>query len=217
MATLNDWVELLQGTAEAVGFPISQTCADMMALDLGGYEFDQVKAACAKCRRELKFRLTLSDIIDRLQAEDGRPGPDEAWLMVMKDDDYSQLTNNEIDEASKGVMEAIRAGNAFGAERSFKELYPKVVKKAREQGRIPVYRVSIGQLGGNEQAISEGLKSGVLAINYLEANFPEDQIRGAARLGNTQLALPPPPSVDKTKAIAAKMLILAMLENKSME
>lgn len=217
MATLNDWVELLQGTAEAVGFPISQTCADMMALDLADHEFDQVKLACARCRRELKYRLTLPDILERLQAEDGRPGPDEAWLLVMKDDDYSQLTNNEIDEASRGVMDAIRQGNAFGAERSFKELYPKVIKKARERGLNPVWRVSIGQLGGNEQAISEGLKKGVLAIAYLDDNFPTDQIRGAVRLSGVQLALPAPPSVDKTKALEAKMLILEMLENKSME
>ena len=58
-------------TAELTDTDLSESAARVMAEDLAVFPENQVLGALVKCRRELKGRLRIGDVIDRL--DDGRP------------------------------------------------------------------------------------------------------------------------------------------------
>ena len=76
--------EAIAVTAELTGTVLSKVAAQVMAEDLARYPEAQVMGALTRCRRELKGRLTIADVISRL--DDGRPGVEEAWAMLPKDE-----------------------------------------------------------------------------------------------------------------------------------
>src|SRR5512143_3188407 len=68
-------------TAELCGYPFSSdTVADVFLDDLAGYPEPQLLAALGRCRLEHKGRLTVADVLSRL--EDGRPGVEAAWAQI---------------------------------------------------------------------------------------------------------------------------------------
>ena len=74
-------------TAEAMGQEMNPGTAAMMAEDLCAYSVSAVKAALKACRFEVKGKLAMADILQRVQAADGRPGKDEAWAIAMTTND----------------------------------------------------------------------------------------------------------------------------------
>ena len=216
-ATLRDCIELLTGTAEACGYPLSEAAAKIMASDLAEHDFESLRKACAKCRRELKHRLTLSDILERLQANDVRYTAEEAWAKLPKDESFGALITNEMEQAAEGVWGLLELKDKFSAARAFKEAYERIVKENRELGVKPKWRVSMGALGDNAQAIAEGLKRGVLQLDHLRINYPPDDVEFAIQLSGIQLALPPPPTEKSKKlALEAKRQILKQIESMQM-
>jgi glutamate formiminotransferase len=73
-------LEAIGVCCEITGTEISEVAARVMADDLARYPHQQVLGALTRCRREVRSRLTLADVIERL--DDGRPGPQEAWAVV---------------------------------------------------------------------------------------------------------------------------------------
>jgi len=68
----------VMATAELCGSPLtSEGIADIFLEDLSGYPEPQVLAALKRCRLEHKGRLTVADVLSRI--EDGRPGVETAW------------------------------------------------------------------------------------------------------------------------------------------
>ena len=59
-------------TAELTGTQLSEGAARVLAADVAPYPEKQVMGALVRCRKELRGRLTVADIIARL--DDGRPG-----------------------------------------------------------------------------------------------------------------------------------------------
>lgn len=215
--TLRDCVDLLTGTAEACGYPLSEAAAKIMASDLAGHDFESLRKACAKCRRELKHRLTLSDILERLQANDGRYTAEEAWAKLPKDESFGALITNEMEQAAEGVWGLLEMKDKFSAARAFKEAYERIVKNNRELGVTPQWRVSMGALGDNAQAIAEGLKRGVLSIEHLLRIMPPDDVNFGIQLSGIQTALPPPPTEKSKKlALEAKQQILKQIASMQM-
>ena len=76
---------LIAGTAEIVGQGLNQTAIAIMCEDLAEWEFNDIQAALTACRREVKGRLSLKDIIDRLPKKgDELPSADELWGQVLE-------------------------------------------------------------------------------------------------------------------------------------
>ena len=84
-------------TAELTDTDLSEAAARVMAEDLAMYPEKQVLGALIKCRRELKGRLRISDVIERL--DDGRPGPEEAWAIIPRSESDSVVWNRDMAEA----------------------------------------------------------------------------------------------------------------------
>lgn len=225
MSTLKDFLELLSGTSEACGYPLSDAAAKIMASDLQDQDFNALVKACARCRRELKHRLTLADILERLQAADGRLTDDEAWARFPKRDEHTRLITDEMERAAEDLFDMINSENPTdqaNAAKTFKERHKKIVANAREHGIKPIWRVSEGT-DSPRDAIAQGLALGVLSVDYCRVAFSTklEEVDAALVMANMgHLRLMPPTETpeqreaSKTKALEAKAAIMLMLSNK---
>lgn len=164
--------EAIAVTAELTGTVLSKVAAQVMAEDLARYPEDQVMGALTRCRRELKGRLTIADVLGRL--EDGRPGVEEAWSMVPKGEDDTAVWTEEMAKAMAAANPLLDRGDDVGARMAFKEVYQKLCQAARDRS-IPVsWSVSLGwDKGGRESAIKEAVTAGRLTAQQATIYLPE--------------------------------------------
>lgn len=133
-------------TAETLGQTVSATAAELMAEDLADYAPADVKAALQYCRRELTGKLTLAAILQRVQAADGRPEPNEAWSLALaaSDEFDSVVLTDEIQLALGAARAILDAGDKVGARMSFLSAYQRLVDTARRENRPVKWSLSPG-------------------------------------------------------------------------
>lgn len=159
-------------TAELTGTNFSEGAAEMLAVELSMYDRPQVLGALAKCRRELKSRLTMAAIIERL--DDGRPGPEEAWALIPKDESQSAVWTDEMAQAFGVALPLIDGGEIIPARMAFKEAYLRMVAAARDD-RTPVnWVVTLGHdKAGRERALESAVSMGRIGHDYAKQFVPE--------------------------------------------
>ena len=140
-------LNLLQGTAEAMGAELKPAALALMANDLEPYSLVAIQTALARCRHEVSGRLTLAVIMDRLQGVDSRPAPNEAWAIALKarDENETVVWCHEIASAWWAAAEILRAGDKVGARAAFIEVYTRMVAEARIFRRPAKWAVSLGR------------------------------------------------------------------------
>lgn len=133
-------------TAEAMGQEMNPGTAAMMAEDLCAYPVPVVKAALKACRFEVKGKLAMADILQRVQASDGRPGKDEAWAIAMTANDEFEtvVLTDEIQLAQAAAKPVLDAGDKVGARMAFISAYERFVGQAREDAKPVNWHVSVG-------------------------------------------------------------------------
>lgn len=136
-------IKALAVTAELTGTELSLDAARVFAEDLSRYPVAQVLGALVRCRREVRNRLTLSDVISRL--DDGRPGAEEAWSMMPKTERDSVVWTDEMSHAFSVAQPLLDEGDAVAARMAFKEAYTVAVQSARDVGAPPKWWPSYGQ------------------------------------------------------------------------
>lgn len=189
MGTESQLIEALAVTAELTGTQISPGAAKVLAMDLAAYPPQQVIAALARCRRELKGRLTVAEIVNRL--DDGRPGPDEAWGMIPRAEEATVVWSDEMRAAYGAAAPLLAEGDRAGARAAFREAYIAAVADARAQA-IPVeWQVSLGHdKAGREGAILEAVQKGRLTHDQATRYLPNPEaIRSIAGPGTIQGAI----------------------------
>jgi hypothetical protein len=130
--------ELLKAIAvccRITGTDLPQDAVIVMADDLARYPQDQVLGALTRCRREVRYRLTLADVIERLA--DGRPGPQEAWAIVAPTLHDEGPTIVWTDEMAQAMGVARMCDDAVAARMAFLESYRALCQQARDAG-VPV-------------------------------------------------------------------------------
>jgi len=141
---------------------LSEGAVKMMAEELAHYPEPHVLGALRKCCKELKGKLTLADILSRL--DDGRPGAEEAWSIVyrvLNDERATVVWTEEMREAY-GVVAPL-AEDAIAARMAFKERYTELVRQARDRHEPAKWSASLGYDQQQRQdAISEAVRSGRL-------------------------------------------------------
>lgn len=137
-----DLIHAIAATAELCGTSLTESAAKLLLSDLSEFEESSVVAALSKCRKELKGRLTLAEIISRI--DDGRPGPEEAWAILPRDEATTVVWTDEICEAWGIVRSMIDDDETVAARMAFKESYTKLVAEAREAKRPAKWSVSLG-------------------------------------------------------------------------
>lgn len=166
--------ELIQAvavTAELCGRTFSESAARVFIGDLDGYPEPAVLAALARCRREVKGVLTPNDVISRI--DDGRPGAEEAWAMVPRDEWASVVWTEEMSQAFGAAAGMLAAGEEIPARMAFREVYSRLVATARDQ-RIPVrWTPSLGlDPTGREAAVIDAAQKGRLKLEHARTLVP---------------------------------------------
>lgn len=138
-----DVLKALAVTAQVMGNPPLETAAArMFAADLARFPVPAVLNALSRCRREVRGRLCLADVIARL--DDGRPGPEEAWAMLPKSEQASVVWCEEMARAFGVCQPLLEADDQVGARMAFREAYTADVLRARSDGVAPKWTVSYG-------------------------------------------------------------------------
>lgn len=155
-------------TAEITGTQLSEAAARVFAADLARYPVDQVMGALTRCRREVKGRLTVADVIGRL--DDGRPTPDEAWAMCPQDEATTAVLTEEM-AAALGI--ASEAEDRVSARMAFLSAYRRLVQQARDDGTPVKWFPSLGtNPTGREAAITEAVRLGRLSSTHAQKLLP---------------------------------------------
>lgn len=90
-----------------------------------------------------------ADLIAQLQglaADDGRPGPEEAWSIAMgsSDEAATVVWTQEIAEAMGVAGPVLQADDKVGARMAFRETYERLVEAARKQRKPVAWSASLG-------------------------------------------------------------------------
>lgn len=189
-------IQALTVTLEVTNTDLSDGAIKVMLADLVNYPEPQVLGALKRCTREVKGRLTLADVLQRI--EDGRPGPEEAWSMIPKDEGSSVFWTDEMREAFGVAAPLIKSGDNVQARMAFLERYRNLVQLARD-GRYPVkWTFSPGiDKDGRELAVLDAVQKGRVGVDAARVLLPyhrEDvglEARLLAAAGGRQ-ALPEP-------------------------
>ncbi|MCW2272401.1 hypothetical protein [Pseudomonas sp. JUb96] len=133
-------------TAEAMGQEMNPGTAAMMAEDLCAYPVSTVRAALKACRLEVKGKLAMADILQRVQAADGRPGKDEAWSIALtaSDEGETVVMTAEVQQALAAAQPVLALGDKVGARMAFMGAYERLVARARAEAIPTAWSVSLG-------------------------------------------------------------------------
>lgn len=165
MTNSSDLIKAVAVTAELCGRTFTQAAASAFLEDLAEYPEAQVLKALSRCRKEVRGILTLSDVINRL--EDGRPGVEEAWAMVPRDERITGLWTEEMAQAWHIARAHIRCGEDVAARMSFKEAYVRLLGDARASGRKVVWSVTLGHdVDGRLPVLNEAVRVGRISKDY---------------------------------------------------
>jgi DNA-binding transcriptional MerR regulator len=168
--------QLLQAiavTAEMTGTQLSPAASRAMFEDLRRYPEHQVLLALMACRRQLQHRLTLADIIARI--DDGRPGPEEAWATVVQtQSEYVTVVWTEEMRLAAGIAHPLlQQGDTVAARMAFLESYKKLVQQERDEGKPVQWTVSLGRdRSGRDGPIREAVMKGRLTLDQVGDLLP---------------------------------------------
>lgn len=160
-------------TAELTGTEITEIAAKVFATDLAEYPKPAVMAALTRCRRELKGRLTLADVLNRIAEMDGRPSADEAWAMCPMSEAATVVWTDEMAQAW-GVALPVLADDTTAARMAFKRAYEKAVDEARQNNIAPKWRASLGHdQSARESAVRQAVDLGRLSVDQAAKLLPD--------------------------------------------
>lgn len=191
---LHQLVKLLVATAEVIGDEVRPAAAALMAEDLSAYPMPVLEKALVQCRRELKGRLSLAAVLERV--DDGHPTPNEAWAVaVLAADERNTVVWTTQMQAAWGVAQPlINLGDKIAARQAFLESYGRLVKDARAANECGSYVASIGfDAAGRDAALRQALTRGQLehdqVAHHLQITGPAPAFNAAALLsGRVEVA-----------------------------
>lgn len=205
-------LEALTVAAELTGTDLSDTAKAAMTEDLAGYELQSVLDALNRCRRECKFRLTLADILERLDS--GLPSADEVFgllVEVYRDDALTAVVPEiALLAMGQGASGLLATGDKTGARMAFKSAYENFAGKLDLTAGVK-WSVSRGHDRKQaETAIMEAVRRGRLSKEAAANLLPSEAAESRYMLETGKpLALE-----DKLKAKRHIGGILEMLQNK---
>ena len=162
-------LEQIAVTAELMGQVISPTAAAMMASDLSAYPENLIIDALTIVRKESKGRFSLALIIEQIEKlnPDGRPGADEAWAMIPRDEYSSVVITDEMSQALGIANKLLDEGDQVAARMAFKESYTRIVDANKRAGVMPKWFPSLGSdKEGRAPALENAVRLGRIGANH---------------------------------------------------
>lgn len=212
-----EFFALINDTWALKGQAVTAGQKAMLFAALAIYPLVEVKAGLMAHIRDPKrgqFLPMPADVIAQIQgmvADDGRPGPEEAWAQAFRanDERMTVVWTSETAEAFAMASPVLAAGDEVGARMAFKETYARLVAEARETRKPMRLTVTLGD--DNEQR-DRVLLPHVLAGRIGADEMARPELVEMARLGqpvglalglDSLLALPAPADASPD-AVAAR-------------
>lgn len=188
-------VDLLVVTAEVIGDQLSLNAALYMVQDLDFYPLPVLEKALASCRRELKSKLSLAAVLERI--DDGHPAPNEAWAVAIQAaDERATLVWTTITQQAWNVARPlVEAGDKIAARPAFLEAYARLLKEARAERQVATFTPSLGFDASTRSAVlSEAVTKGLLqheaVSQHLQLAAPAPTFNAVALLAGKVEAAP---------------------------
>lgn len=194
--SLEDVVKAITVTVELTQTEMSVPARVAMAEDLALYPEVAVLSALRRCRREVRGKLTLADVLTRL--DDGRPGAEEAWALYPKDEYGSAAVTTEMQLAMSAAWPLVKDGDPIAGRMAFLEKYRAIIAENRAAS-IPVkWEVTLGSdVGGREAALVDAVQRKRIGLDHALKLLPGDtQERFLLSAGVTDHPMLAPPTVD---------------------
>jgi hypothetical protein len=160
---LSSLLKIIGSFAEYYGKNLSENQIAMYVEDLQSVSPEALDTAVKQYRRNPKnvFFPLPAQLLEIISAQDGRPGVDEAWAMVPRDERDSVVWTEEIAIAWGVALPLLAENNRAAAHMAFREKYTKLVAEARANGSRPKWTLSpgwdtSGRLSAVETAVSAG-------------------------------------------------------------
>lgn len=202
-------------TAETLGQTLSAGAAKLIAEDLADYQPQDIRAALQACRRELTGKLTLAAILQRVQAADGRPEPNEAWALALgaSDETDSAVLTEEIQLAMGASQAVLDAGDKIGARMAFLSAYQRFVDAARREAKPVRWALSMGydpqrRVAAVQAAVRLGRLTDPQAQQYIaQLSYQPATQDGAAIAGliTGRAAMPTPELRERLQLVKAEV------------
>lgn len=186
-----EWiVDQLTILAEAFGEALTEQRQEIYCTGLVDIPQSQLETAFRRARYELKWFPKLAELRELAGvlsniANDGRPGPEEAWARMPKGERIEQdsiVWCEEEQAAYNACRTLLLDGDQIGARMAFKERYEKELASARSQQKPVRWTVSAGfdinsRLSTLALAIQEKRLSLPTALNFVpgecQSNFAQ--------------------------------------------
>lgn len=168
------------------GNEMSAIAMDAMIEDLAPYGLDTVLQALTRCRRECKGRLSLAEIIERVECADGRPGADEAWMTALQAQDESATVvwTDETRAAFEIARPALEIHDKTGARMAFRDAYQRLVDAARQSNTPASWGASLGwDVDARRIALEAAVQCGRLPHSQAIGLLPPPESLSDGRLG----------------------------------
>jgi hypothetical protein len=162
-------------TAEMTQTEFSKQALMAMVQELSVYPETEVLNALRKCYREIKSRLTLADIIERVELADGRPKADEAWVIAIRADDERETVvwTDEMQQAFNQARPSLEMKDETGARMAFKDTYNRLVSEARANKVKAHWNASLGWDAEKRQSVLESaVAQGKLPSSFVAGLLP---------------------------------------------
>lgn len=174
-------LEALAVMAEVTGTDWSKPTVQFIERELAAYPEKDAVSAIRRCMTELKQKVTLADILDRMPSQ--HPGVEQAWALISKVMNNEQVSICWTDEMREAYGSAAPlADDMVAARMAFKETYSKLISEARASRQLPAWSVSLGYdvLMREEcvrEAAQKNLISQVTAAKLLAYDPPTDEAK----------------------------------------
>jgi len=165
-------METLVAMGEIYGKSMTEAGVKMIANDLSCMSLEKCIYALEKCRKELRTFPTIADILKYANESDGRPGPEEAWAMVPKNEFDSVVWTDEMRDAFFICYNMIET-DEVAARMAFREAYIKRVQEARDAGRNANWTATLGHYPESRRVvIEEAVRLGRLGFTEAQKLLP---------------------------------------------
>ena len=212
-------LEQLAVTAELMQYQISPVALSALAKRLQEFPVEIVMEALERLRDEKGARFSQGAIIEQIEKlqSDGRPGADEAWAMIPRDEYASVVMTAEMAEAMKIAQPLLDEGDQVAARMAFKESYNRIVDANKRAKVAPKWFPSLGQdKEGRDSVLADAVRLGRISSEHAAGLLPAPKGVGIlpALMNGTALRLESAGSkADDAETRANVMSRLAAMKN----
>lgn len=161
---------------------------------LSRYDIEQVRQGFNRfvSSKESKYPPVPAHILDAIEANcpDTRPGADEAWSMIPRDEYSSVVMTEEMAEAYGIAKPLLDEGDQVAARMAFKEAYARIVDANKRDGVMPKWFPSLGsEKEGRDAALITAVRLGRISADHAAGLLSPAQAVAMLESNNKSLAI----------------------------